>query len=195
MNRRGISPRSHHTTNIAYEQAAHAVMSVTLRLPVGDMTVLPVQSSESPAENGDRAAAVYEQALRRLQIAEKEIIANFTEPMARDKRLGQPCEIPMPHHDDEDGAALDSGLVCGGNRSRQAYLQWLWETAEDHLEIPWLWRAVIIVAETLLEKQKLTADEVAALTKEAARGWIESGLQASINEGSAHSSLHHDAPP
>lgn len=144
---------------LAHHEAAHAVMDISLGIPVLEVSMIPTEDSEGHV----RAAPLSDDIVANVDIdnvvgedrdrVEERIMSLLAGPVI-DKILGREVEGETP---DMRGAVDLASRMNGSAKQTGAYLDWLWIRTEESLQIWWV--RLEALASALLERRQIPGEE------------------------------------
>jgi hypothetical protein len=152
----------------AYHEAGHVVMAFALRRAVRHVSIVPDDSSDGRLVKHkltDNFHPDYESDARTRRLVEREIMICLAGGVALAKFQGNRRDLG----DDQDWrhavyladyvSSGVGGYVGDDGEATVAYLRWLQVRAKILLSLPWHWRAVEEIAQSLVERKELSGRE------------------------------------
>ena len=160
---------------VAFHEAGHAVAAVMLGVGIRRKGVTIVPSATYAGRiytgKGYRGDPTISDSAQMVWRAERRAVMSLAGPAAQ--RKYRPSSVRSYHGGKDWHQAIDLiSCFVGSDRELNAYLKLLWIRAEQLVACdPW-WIAIQAVAKALLERDRLTPNEVTEITRRWPPGWI-----------------------
>lgn len=148
----------------AYHEAGHAVAHIRLGIPFRRVTIKEDGDSLGRVSGYGLGRKVFERTQAGVPTAqdrdrlEKEIICILSGPFA-ERRFTRKWNHAKASADHEN-VSMYALKLCGSEREANAYVRWLEIHTKDLLDASFIWNSVKSVAQALLERETLGAEDV-----------------------------------